>query len=125
VLLRLKPIGLNQTELYIGTYIILFSYETPVAAVSVDAGTIYRTKTSYSRTTSKHVSQWIKEFRYRNIQNVDNNWFDTILTVEDWDADSAPDNVDEILEDQRKSIRVEIFDEKHDPCDSHWNADDS
>ncbi len=56
---KLKSLGANKTqvELNDGT-IVFFSYETPVAA-QLSAGGFVRTETKYSRTTSKHITQWL------------------------------------------------------------------
>lgn len=58
--MKLKPLGSNQTtiELADGT-VILFSYETPVAAFVPGQG-YYRTEQHFSRTTSKHITQWLR-----------------------------------------------------------------
>lgn len=57
--MKLKPLGSNNTtiELVDGT-VILFSYETPVAAFVPGQG-YYRTEQHFSRTTSKHITQWL------------------------------------------------------------------
>ena len=60
--LRLKQIGSNRTEL---TYrndngediSVLFSYETPVAGY--DEHGAFRTDEQFSRTTSKHINQYL------------------------------------------------------------------
>jgi hypothetical protein len=56
--LQVRPIGANKTELHIGDSVVFFSYETPVAAFVPGRGYV-KTETKYSRTTSKHVTQWI------------------------------------------------------------------
>ena len=64
---KLKSLGANKTqvELNDGT-IVFFSYETPVAAQLAQGGFVssqnrgfVRTETKYSRTTSKHINQWL------------------------------------------------------------------
>ncbi len=51
--------GLNKTELELNSGARVFvSYETPVAAFVPDMGYI-RTATKWSRTTSKHINQWL------------------------------------------------------------------
>ena len=58
---KLKLLGPNRTEVHVGRNIIFFSYETPVAAYweeSPDSAWI-RTAERYSRTTSKHLGQWL------------------------------------------------------------------
>jgi len=60
-MLKLKLLGPNRTEVHVGRNIIFFSYETPVAAYweeSPDSAWI-RTAERYSRTTSKHIGQWL------------------------------------------------------------------
>ena len=56
--MRIKSIKSNMTELHLndGT-IVLFSYETPVAA-RTDLGFV-RTEERFSVTTSKHITQWL------------------------------------------------------------------
>lgn len=57
-MIGVKPIGANQTELNIGSGVqILISYQTPVAAFVSGRG--YLRTTGNTRTTSKHISQWI------------------------------------------------------------------
>lgn len=56
--MKLKQIAANQTVLSFanGTEV-FFSYETPVAAFVPGRGYL-KTDVKYSRTTSKHVTQW-------------------------------------------------------------------
>lgn len=58
--MKLKPQGANQTtlELSDGT-VIFFSYQTPVAAFIPGRGYM-RTEKVWSRTTSKHIGQWLR-----------------------------------------------------------------
>ena len=56
--MKLNIIGSNQTELQIGNIAILFSYETPVAALVPGRGWI-KTARHYSKTTSKHINAWV------------------------------------------------------------------
>jgi hypothetical protein len=57
--MKVNPIGPNQTELTLneGNTLVLFSYQTPVAAF-VD-GKAYRTEKKWSATTSKHINRWL------------------------------------------------------------------
>jgi len=61
--MRLTPIGSNKTQvtfdLWNGPMHILFSYETPVAAM-LPSGRFLRTKQKFSVTTSKHINQWLR-----------------------------------------------------------------
>ena len=55
---KLKSLGAKtQVETNKGD-IVFFSYETPVAA-QLAAGGFVKTETKYSRTTSKHINQWL------------------------------------------------------------------
>lgn len=57
--MKIKPIASNQTELHLPSgAVILFSYETPVAANLAEGGFV-RTSTKWSKTTSKHINQWL------------------------------------------------------------------
>ena len=58
--MKIKNIGSNQTEVWVKDGVVLVSYATPVAAVY--KGQSYRTDVNYSRTTSKHISQWLRQF---------------------------------------------------------------
>ena len=57
--MTLKPIAANQTQLTTNSgNVILFSYQTPVAAQLASGGFV-RTEKKWSRTTSKHINQWL------------------------------------------------------------------
>lgn len=60
--MNLTPIKANMTEVQInGSLTILFSYKTPVACVWTNgngARALFRTAKKWSRTTSRHISQW-------------------------------------------------------------------
>jgi hypothetical protein len=55
--MKLIKLGNNVHELRIGSKVLLFSYETPVA--SFEFGSYYRTTEKHSRTTSKHINKWL------------------------------------------------------------------
>lgn len=59
--MNLNPIKANMTELYHGWYTTLFSYKTPVATIFNYGNEIkaYQTEKKWSRTTSKHITQWL------------------------------------------------------------------
>lgn len=57
-MIKIRPIGSNQTELQIGDTMVLFSYKTPVAAWVSGRGWL-RTSTKYSKTASKHINSWL------------------------------------------------------------------
>jgi hypothetical protein len=56
---KVKSIGSNQTEVHKddGT-VVLVSYETPVACFISGEG-YYKTSEHYSKTTSRHINQWL------------------------------------------------------------------
>lgn len=55
--MKLKVIGPNQTELDTGKALVLFSYNTPVAAIIDEVA--YKTNKKFSKTTSKHINEWL------------------------------------------------------------------
>lgn len=59
--MELKPIKPNMTELYLDNYVVLFSYETPVAYRERKTGDIYKTSVKYSNTTARHVNKWVQD----------------------------------------------------------------
>ena len=71
---KIKPIRSNMTELHKddGT-VILFSYETPVAACLGNGGGFVRTDTKYSVTTSKHITQWLEGVNARTVPQAEIN----------------------------------------------------
>lgn len=57
--MKLKQIGANATELKLNDgAVVLFSYQTPVAA-QLAAGGFIKTSHKWSKTTSKHITQWL------------------------------------------------------------------
>lgn len=59
--MELTPIKSNCTELKLNDYIVLFSYKTPVAYQSRKTGRYFVTDKKWSRTTSKHITQWLRD----------------------------------------------------------------
>ncbi len=72
--MKLTPIASNMTEIEIGNKTVLFSYKTPVAYHEAGVG-FYKTNKYWSRTTSKHINQWLKE------NNCDGNLGDMLREV--------------------------------------------
>lgn len=69
-MIKLKTIGPNQTELnFDDGLVVFFSYETPVAAFISGRGYI-RSEEKYSKTTTKHVNQWLDKQGIISPQNV-------------------------------------------------------
>jgi hypothetical protein len=56
-MIKLTQLSKNVTELFINGTTILYSYETPVAAVA--DGQLLRTSQKFSNTTSRHINQWL------------------------------------------------------------------
>ena len=57
--IKLQPIGSNMTQLDVGNFVILFSYDTPVAYLDNGTGIYYQTDQKFSNTTSKHINKWL------------------------------------------------------------------
>jgi len=57
-MLKINPVGKNQTELHTDSMIIFFSYQTPVACNILGQGA-YKTSEKHSVTTTKHVNKWL------------------------------------------------------------------
>lgn len=74
--MKVQSIGSNQAEVTLadGTCV-LFSYETPVAAIVPGKGWI-RTAFKHSATTSKHTNAWLRK-----------NCGGAVQTVPQWDLD--------------------------------------
>lgn len=70
--MKLKSLGANQTEVDFNGNLVLFSYETPVAAY-VD-GAFYRTEEKYSVTTSRHINKWLDGAK---AETKPQSWFDS------------------------------------------------
>jgi len=76
--MRIKSLAANQTELYdnSGT-VVLFSYETPVAAL-LPSGRAIRTIEKYSQTTTKHINKWLQSFG--NVETVEQSFIDELVS---------------------------------------------
>ena len=76
ITMRVKQVTVTSTQISLadGTEV-LFSYETPVAALVPGKGWI-RTEEFYSVTTSKHINRWLA-----------NNCGGEVQTVPQWDLD--------------------------------------
>ncbi len=81
--MNLTPIKANMTELRIlrnnEVVRILFSYQTPVALQSQSLG-LMKTSQKWSRTTSKHITQWINEMHGGMVpREMGQEYFDTFM----------------------------------------------
>lgn len=63
--MKVRNIGSNMTTVETEDGVILFSYETPVAA-SVDGGFI-KTSKKWSPTTSRHINKWLDGAEAREV----------------------------------------------------------
>lgn len=74
--MKVKNLGANKTQIEVNADLQIFvSYETPVAAY-VD-GKFYRTSEKFSRTTSKHITQWLDGV---NATEKPQDFFENLLT---------------------------------------------
>lgn len=76
--MKLTPQGANQTalELTDGT-VILFSYKTPVAVFAPGRG-YFRTAQFFSRTTSKHIGQWLRKEGAEDVREQPQSFFEEL-----------------------------------------------
>ena len=73
--MKIRNVGSNMTELHttLGA-VVLFSYETPVAAENAD-GELFRTEERYSQTTTRHINKWLEGREARTVsQHVIDNF---------------------------------------------------
>ena len=63
--MKVKSLGANRTVVDVGNTQIFFSYETAVAGS--DGLGFFRTDTHYSRTTSKHITQYLDGRKARTV----------------------------------------------------------
>jgi hypothetical protein len=57
--MKVKSIGTNQTEVEINGWLVLVSYETPVAAMRIEDRWVLKCEEKFSKTTTKHIDSWI------------------------------------------------------------------
>lgn len=77
--MKLRQIASNQTEVVIGKYTVLFSYQTPVAAFCEGQGFI-RTQKKWSTTTSRHINTWLRENNAIDVaREVDQSILDNVV----------------------------------------------
>ena len=76
--MKLRNLGSNKTEIrFENGGVVFFSYNTPVAA-QLPSGTFIKTSTKWSRTTSKHINQWLGRARAEEVdQKVLDNFSNT------------------------------------------------
>lgn len=77
--MQIKSLGAHITEVYTPRFVILFSYETPVAAYH--NGQYYKTTKKHSSTTTRHINNWLKRSAIVQINGVEEKpqeWFDNL-----------------------------------------------
>ena len=75
---RIKQLGANKAEVHLKDGTVLFiSYETVVAAKLPNFDYI-RTSTNHSRTTQKHITQWLKGV---NAEEKSQDFLDNLLPL--------------------------------------------
>jgi len=70
--MHLNNISKNVSEIKNSKGTILFSYNTPVAVITQD-GNVLRTDRKYSKTTSKHINQWLGSLDAKEVTQEDIN----------------------------------------------------
>ena len=80
--LSINRLGFSEVELSFsdGT-LVLFSYNTPVAA-RVPNGQVFRTSQKHSKTTTKHINGWITKHGFRFVVEKPQEFFDNLLEIE-------------------------------------------
>ena len=81
--MKLTPVKSNMNVVEIGDKKVLFSYQTPVAAIVKIGGMeqAIRTQKKWSNTTSRHITEWSKTFPpyLNNWDTKPQEWFDNLL----------------------------------------------
>jgi len=81
--MNLRPIKANMNEITVGNITVLFSYKTPVAYHESGVG-YAKTNKYWSRTTSRHITQWLSLNGYNEklgdgLREVDQEVLDNLL----------------------------------------------
>lgn len=56
--MKLTKLGNNETQVEQNGFLVLYSYNTPVACRSYKTGEEFKTSKKWSSTTSKHINKW-------------------------------------------------------------------
>ena len=75
--MKLYSIGANKTELHIKDAIVLFSYNTPVAATILGKGH-FKTSQRFSVTTSRHINDWVRGY---DVEEKTQEFFEALLQI--------------------------------------------
>lgn len=77
--MRLRQLGSNMAEVRLNSgFVVLFSYETPVAAWIEGEG-FYKTEKKWSVTTSKHINKWLANADAKLVRQ---SWLDNLIKDE-------------------------------------------
>ena len=76
--MKLKKVGLNETELELGEKTVLVSYSTPVACHISGEG-FFKTDTKWSVTTSKHITRFLNRHGGSKFEVMPQVWFNQLL----------------------------------------------
>ena len=76
--MKLRKLGSNQTEISVGDNLVLFSYNTPVAAWVRGRGWL-RTEQKFSKTTTKHINAWLRNVNI--VGSVDQSFLDNLVGI--------------------------------------------
>ena len=74
--MNLTPIKNNMNEIETDRYKILMSYQTAVACYDKRQSMYFRTLKNWSRTTNRHINQWLNE---AVVFNQPQEFFDNLL----------------------------------------------
>lgn len=80
--MKLKKLGNNVTLVKFDTCEVLYSYETPVAAMRYSDHEYLRTNQFWSVTTSRHINQWLQGV---TAHEVPQSYFETLVTAKTGD----------------------------------------
>lgn len=72
----LKKLGNNETQVEQHGYLILYSYNTPVAVRHCASGNEWKTNKKWSVTTSRHINKWCSP----SAKSVEQSVIDSIVT---------------------------------------------
>lgn len=77
-MLKINPVGQNQTEIETNNMTIFFSYREPVSCFINGQG-FFKTSKFWSKTTTAHVNKWLKNNGAENVTGKDQSFFDKLI----------------------------------------------
>ena len=57
--LHFRSLGSNSAEIGVGEWLVLISYQTPVAVYNTRNSHVFVTSSKFSNTTTKHINKWV------------------------------------------------------------------